>query len=98
MAPPWLPGGFKSRLEARDERKERERRGGAEVAAFVCVAQAGPVGPGDKVGSANKSLLMATCRADGLLLKPGYPATSAPRPLRNVPHARRTAGIRSVLL
>eukprot|EP01051_Picozoa_sp_SAG22_P000911 SAG22_NODE_30_length_28348_cov_12.488584_8_plen_335_part_00 len=38
---------------------------------------AGPVGPGDKIGAANKTLLLSTCRADGLLLKPGYPAISS---------------------
>ncbi len=35
---------------------------------------AGPVGPGDKIGFADKELLMRTCRTDGLLLKPDKPA------------------------
>lgn len=54
-----------------------------EVQAAVALLTAGPVGPGDKIGAANKSLLMATCRADGLLLKPGYVSSpiSPTRPL-----------------
>ena len=47
-----------------------------EVQAAVALLSAGPVGPGDKIGAANKSLLMQTCRDDGLLLKPSYPATA----------------------
>eukprot|EP00041_Stephanoeca_diplocostata_P029292 m.861471 g.861471 ORF g.861471 m.861471 type:complete len:361 (-) comp23533_c0_seq2:2151-3233(-) len=43
----------------------------------VAALTAGPVAPGDKIGMANASLLGATCRPDGLLLKPGYPATPA---------------------
>jgi hypothetical protein len=35
---------------------------------------AGPVGPGDKIGYMDRELLMRTCRADGLLLKPDRPA------------------------
>jgi len=48
-----------------------------ELQTAVAVLSAGPVGPGDKLGSANKTLLMSTCNADGLLLKPSYPATIA---------------------
>ena len=47
----------------------------------MALLSCGPVGPGDKAGSANKTLLMRTCRADGLLLKPGYPATPLDRVL-----------------
>ena len=47
----------------------------------MALLSCGPVGPGDKAGSANKTLLMWTCRADGLLLKPGYPATPLDRVL-----------------
>jgi hypothetical protein len=34
----------------------------------------GPVGPGDKIGTTDRELLMKTCREDGLLLKPDKPA------------------------
>ena len=34
----------------------------------------GPVGPGDKIGTTDRELLMQTCREDGLLLKPDKPA------------------------
>ena len=50
-----------------------------ELQTAVALLSAGPVGPGDKIGSANKTLLMSTCRSDGLLLKPGYPATALDR-------------------
>jgi hypothetical protein len=36
----------------------------------VALLSAGPVGPGDAIGAANTSLLLSTCRSDGLLLKP----------------------------
>lgn len=45
-----------------------------EMQTAVALLTAGPVGPGDQIGAANKSLLLSTCRSDGLLLKPGYPA------------------------
>ena len=43
---------------------------------LVATLSTGPVSPGDKIGLANATLLMASCRAgDGLLLKPDRPAT-----------------------
>jgi hypothetical protein len=47
------------------------------VQAAVAVLSCGPVAPGDRAGAANRSLLLRTCRSDGLLLKPGYPAVAA---------------------
>eukprot|EP01113_Clastostelium_recurvatum_P038251 TRINITY_DN569_c0_g1_i3.p1 TRINITY_DN569_c0_g1~~TRINITY_DN569_c0_g1_i3.p1 ORF type:complete len:418 (-),score=101.55 TRINITY_DN569_c0_g1_i3:227-1480(-) len=35
---------------------------------------AGPVGPSDMIGKMNRTLIMHTCRNDGLLLKADYPA------------------------
>jgi len=49
-----------------------ERR--AEEETLMAVLSAGMVGPGDKIGFINKDLLLRTCRADGLLLKPDRPA------------------------
>lgn len=45
------------------------------VHALVAALSAGPVSPGDGVGGIDKDLVMSTCRADGLLLKPDRPAT-----------------------
>jgi hypothetical protein len=42
---------------------------------IVSSLSAGPVGPSDAVGKENVDLIMRTCRADGLLLKPDRPAT-----------------------
>jgi hypothetical protein len=50
-----------------------------ELQAAVAVLSGGPVGPGDKAGSANKTLLMSTCNANGLLLKPSYVCAAAGR-------------------
>ena len=53
-----------------------------EVQAAVALLSCGPVGPGDRTGAANRTLLLRTCReSDGLLLKPGYPATTLDRVL-----------------
>ena len=45
-----------------------------EVQGAVAALSAGPVAPGDEIGAANKSLIMRTCRVDGLLLPPSLPA------------------------
>ena len=44
-------------------------------AAASALSHAGPIAPGDKVGGSNVSLILATCRSDGVLLKPDRPAT-----------------------
>src|SRR6185437_3099293 len=46
-----------------------------ELQSLVSTLSAGPVGPGDRVGMTNRSLVMRTCRSDGMLLKPDRPAT-----------------------
>lgn len=45
-----------------------------ELQALVSAMSSGPIAPGDVVGSSNRSLIMTTCREDGLLLKPDRPA------------------------
>jgi hypothetical protein len=45
------------------------------VHALASALSAGPVAPGDGVGQANRTLIMQSCREDGLLLKPSRPAT-----------------------
>jgi len=47
-----------------------------ELHAVVSALSAGPIAPGDKIGYSNSKLIMKTCTADGLLLKPDKPATS----------------------
>lgn len=44
-----------------------------ELSVILSVLSTGPVGIGDAVGATNKTLVRATCRADGLLLKPSLP-------------------------
>jgi hypothetical protein len=51
----------------------RERQ--PEMECLAAALSGGPVAPSDKIGTENKELLMKTCRADGLLLKPDKPAT-----------------------
>ncbi|HME54002.1 MAG TPA: hypothetical protein VKM55_17380 [Candidatus Lokiarchaeia archaeon] len=46
-----------------------------EMECLVAALSGGPVAPSDKIGFENVDLLMKTCRADGLLLKPDKPAT-----------------------
>ena len=43
---------------------------------YVAALSGGPVGPSDTAKSFNKTLIMATCMADGRLLKPSRPAMS----------------------
>ena len=43
---------------------------------YVAALSGGPVGPSDTATSFNKTLIMATCMADGRLLKPSRPAMS----------------------
>ena len=50
-----------------------------ELQALVSALSRGAVGPGDKIGYMNRELLLRTCRADGLLLKPDKPATPIER-------------------
>lgn len=41
----------------------------------VATLSTGPVGPSDSLGHMNHDLVMRTCAADGLILKPDKPAT-----------------------
>ncbi len=45
-----------------------------ELQALVSALSAGPIAPSDVVGSSNSTLILSTCRADGVLLKPDRPA------------------------
>ena len=47
-----------------------------ELESVVSILTAGPVGPGDKIGYMNRDLIMRSCNAEGLLLRPSKPVTS----------------------
>lgn len=47
----------------------------AEAEALISTLSAGMLGAGDQIGVADKALIMRSCRADGLLLKPDRPVT-----------------------
>ena len=42
----------------------------------IATLTAGPVAPGDHKDHQNRDVLLRSCRADGRLLKPSYPATT----------------------
>jgi hypothetical protein len=58
---------------------KRAREPWPERQALVASLSGGPVAFGDGIGYTNKTLLMKTCREDGLLLKPDKPATPIDR-------------------
>jgi hypothetical protein len=45
----------------------------AEIEALLAALSTGPVGIGDRIGAADRDLIMRTCRADGVLVKPDAP-------------------------
>lgn len=47
-----------------------------ELETFVAALTGGPIGPSDTASNFNRTLIMSTCMADGLLLKPTRPAIS----------------------
>ncbi len=51
----------------------------AEVEALLAALSAGPVGIGDRIGRSDRALLMRTCRADGMLVKPDVPLAALDR-------------------
>lgn len=58
---------------------DREAEPYAEVEALLAALSAGPVGIGDAIGRADRDLVMRTCRADGLLVKPDAPLAAIDR-------------------
>jgi hypothetical protein len=74
-----------------------------EVEALLAALSAGPVGIGDRIGEADPGLILRTCRADGVLVRPDVPvaatdaaAFSAPvwggEPIVASAHTRHAAG------
>lgn len=68
----------------KDNFRSSEAHGEAE--ALVSALSAGMVGVGDGIGLLRRDILLRTCRADGLLLKPDRPVT--PLDAMFLPHAR----------
>ncbi|XP_046337463.2 uncharacterized protein LOC124119101 [Haliotis rufescens] len=52
--------------------------------AVVSTLSTGPVGISDKIGGSNKSLIMKSVNADGLILKPSRPATAIDNTIRRM--------------
>ena len=48
---------------------------------LLAVLSGGPYGPSDGAGMANRSLILRSCRADGVLLRVDKPATMVDRAL-----------------
>lgn len=51
----------------------------AEVEAMLSALSAGPVGIGDRLGRSDRDLVLRTCRADGVLVKPDAPLAAIER-------------------
>ncbi|ESO98846.1 hypothetical protein LOTGIDRAFT_231210 [Lottia gigantea] len=47
-----------------------------DLEAAVATLSTGPVGPSDRIGYSNVTLIMKCCNTDGLILKPSKPATA----------------------
>lgn len=50
----------------------------AEIEALLSALSTGPVGLGDRVGRTDAAVARATCRADGVLIKPDVPVAATP--------------------
>ncbi len=51
----------------------------AEIEALLSALSAGPVGLGDRIGRTDRSIVMRTCREDGVLIKPDLPLAALDR-------------------
>ncbi len=54
----------------------------AEAEALLAALSAGPVGLGDRAGRSDRELVLRTCRADGVLIKPDAPIAAIERCFR----------------
>jgi hypothetical protein len=59
----------------------------AELEALLAALSGGPVGIGDRLGRTRREVVMRTCRADGVLVKPDAPLAALERCFRG--HAHR---------
>jgi hypothetical protein len=58
----------------------------APAEALLAALSAGPVGIGDRLGRTDRSLVLRTCRADGVLVKPDVPIAALERCFHAHPH------------
>jgi len=90
-------------LSRRDGDGPRDGDPHCEAEALLSALSAGPVGIGDRVGRTDRALLMRTCRADGVLVKPDAPIAALDRcfaahaviehaPLVGATHSTHAAG------
>lgn len=77
---------FKDNFLSASGQRDLFDEGQSEQEALVSALSGGMVGAGDGIGAADARLLLRTCRADGLLLKPDRPAT--PIDAMFLPHQR----------
>jgi hypothetical protein len=69
-------------LTFRDGSGPRDGDPHAEAEALIAALSAGPVGLGDRVGRTDRTLVLRTCRSDGVLLKPDVPIAALDRCFR----------------
>jgi hypothetical protein len=72
-------------LTRRDGDGPRDGDPHAEAEALLSALSAGPVGIGDRVGRTERALVLRTCRADGVLVKPDAPLAALDRCFRAHP-------------
>ena len=60
----------------------------ADVEALLSALSTGPVGIGDPLGRADRGIVMRTCRADGVLVRPDVPLAAIDRCFAEHPVAR----------
>ena len=70
----------------------------AEIEALLAALSTGPVGIGDRIGRADRALVLRTCREDGMLVKPDAPLAALDDCFRVPDLPRRAAADRRDLL
>jgi hypothetical protein len=73
---------FKDVFLSRAEGSGRDGDPHAEMEALLAALSTGPVGVGDRLGRSDRALLLRTCRADGVLVKPDVPLAALERSFR----------------
>jgi hypothetical protein len=77
---------FKDVFLSSPEGADRDGDPCAEAEAMLAALSAGPVGIGDRLGRTRRDIVLRTCRADGLLVKPDLPIAPLERCYRGHPH------------
>jgi hypothetical protein len=65
---------------------ERAAEPYAEIEALLAALSTGPVGIGDRIGGADRDLVLRTCREDGVLIKPDAPLAALDHCFRAHPY------------